>query len=255
MPFTTPSTVCLLALALASCGGGAAASSLAHAVIDTLPGGILRVTSSGPTSWTDSARLVEEARFNGEDGSPGELGSPRSMAVDEAGRVDIADTKPAVIKMYSPNGQLIRTIGHEGEGPGEFRVGFIAVRNGYIALQDPQVSRTSVWDTAGTFLKSWHSSCCYWNYIQIDRQGRIYVPTMVPTKPGEKSHRGSAYVRWSVEGVALDTVWVPAGAEGKLWTVKAGSGKNMSMMMTTVPFEPEQFTALHPDGGHQERHG
>ena len=197
-------------LALAACGGGAAASSLARAVIDTLPGGIPRVTSSGPTSWTDSsgAKLVDVSRFGGEDGAASELGSPRSMAVDEAGRVYVVDTKPAIIKVYSPDGKMIRTIGREGEGPGEFRVGFIAVRGGVLALQDPQVARTTLWDTAGTFIRSWHSSCCYWDHVQIDRQNRIYVPTMVQSKPGESS-RGRAYVRWSFEGVALDTMWIP----------------------------------------------
>ena len=42
-----------LSLLLASCGG-AAAANLAHAVIDTLPGGIPRVSNSGPTAWPDS---------------------------------------------------------------------------------------------------------------------------------------------------------------------------------------------------------
>ncbi len=237
-------------LLLASCGG-AAASNLAHAVVDTLPGGIPRVSNSGPTAWTDSsgARLVEEARFSGEDGTPGELGNPGSIAVDETGRVYVADDKPAMIRVFTPDGKLVRTIGREGEGPGEFRKGFIAVRGDYLVLQDPRIARTTVWDTAGTYLRSWHSSCCYWNYIQIDRQNRIYVPTMVPTQPGEKS-RGSAYVRWSLEGVALDTVWVPQRDEAKTWTVSVKKGgKDQMMMSTSVPFMPGQTSALHPDGG------
>ena len=240
----------LLTLALTSCGG-AAASNLARAVTDTLPGGIPRVTSAGPTAWTDSggATLSEEARFNGEEGTPSELGEPRSIAVEEGGRVYVVDTKPALIKVFSREGKLVRTFGREGEGPGEFRVGFIAVRGGHVALQDPQLSRTSIWDTAGTFLRSWHSSCCYWNYIQIDRQNRIYVPSNVPPQPGEKP-RGSAYVRWSIEGTALDTVWFPPREEEKVWSVSVKQGgKNMMSMSTSVPFMPGQAQALHPDGG------
>ena len=85
--------------------GGAEASSLAQAVTDTLPGGIPRVISPAPTAWTDStgAQLVEEVRWSGEDGSPGELGQPQSLAVDEAGRVYVVDTKPAVIKVFAPD--------------------------------------------------------------------------------------------------------------------------------------------------------
>ena len=161
----------------------------------------------------------------------------------------VVERKPATIKVFSPDGKLIRTVGREGEGPGEFRVGFIAVRGGFLVLQDPQVARTSVWDTAGTFLRSWHSSCCYWNYIQIDRENRIYVPSMTSTKPGEKS-RGTAYARWSLDGVALDTVWIPQRDEGKTWTVSVKKGgKTQMMMSTSVPFLPGQTSALHPEGG------
>ena len=241
----------LLLLILSSCGG-AEASHLARAVTDTLPGGIPRVTSAGPTGWTDSSttRMVEESRFSGADGSAAEIGDPRSLAVDEAGTVYVVDSKPAAIKVFSPDGHLIRTLGREGEGPGEFRVGFIAVRSGHLVLHDPQLARTSVWDTSGTFQRSWHSSCCYWSDIQIDRQQRIYVPSIVPLQPGATS-RGTPYVRWSLEGVALDTVWVPYREVKKTWTitVKGADGKMRASMSTGVPFLPSQTSALHPEGG------
>ena len=83
-----PTRLPLLCLFLAACGG-ARATTLSRAVTDTLPGGIVRVMSSGPTAWTDStgARLVEEGRFQGPDGTPAELGDPMSVAVDDAGRI------------------------------------------------------------------------------------------------------------------------------------------------------------------------
>jgi len=239
-------------LLLAACSG-AKASTLAKAVIDTLPGGIPRVTSSAPTAWNDPSGgglLVEEARWSGEDGTTAELGEPQSLAVDEAGRVYVVDTKPAVIKVFAPGGALIRTIGGEGEGPGEFRVGFIAVRGGHLVLHDPRLARTTVWDTAGTLLRSWHSSCCYWTDIQLDRQERIYVPSMVTVKPGGERH-GTPWVRWSIEGVVLDTIWVPYRETGKFWTImsKGPGGKNSMSMSTGVPFQPSLTYALHPEGG------
>ena len=235
---------------LASCGG-AAAASLARAVTDTLPGGIPRVTSRGPTAWPDSAgaRLVEEGRFSGDEGTPSELGNPQSIAVDGEGRVYVVDRKPATIKVFTADGKLVRSFGREGEGPGEFRIGFIAVRDGHVVLQDPQVARTSVWDTSGTFVRSWHSSCCYWSDIQIDRQNLIYVPSMSAPKDGEPP-RGTPYVRWTLEGVARDTVWVPREAEGKYWsvTLKRG-GKAVSSMNTSIPLQPALSHTLHPEGG------
>src|SRR5687768_9153162 len=137
----------VLAALLAGCGG-AEASNLAEAVVDTLPGGIQRVTSSGPTAWSDSGgiTLTEEARWSGEDGTTSEIGQPRSLAVDEAGRVYIVDTKPALIKVFTPDGDLIRTIGGEGEGPGEFRAGFIAVRGGSLVLLGRRPDRPAAAD-------------------------------------------------------------------------------------------------------------
>ncbi len=84
----------------------------------------------------------------------------------------------------------------------------------------------------------------------MDRAGRIYIPSMVQTKEGEPS-RGIPWVRWSAEGKALDTLWVPRGPEEKNWTVSAkdASGKNASMMSTSIPFRPSLAYTLDPDGG------
>lgn len=250
MCLSSRATLALLSALTASCGG-AAASNLARAVVDTLPGGILRVTSSGPTAWTDSGgpSLMEVDRFTTEDGAPEELGQPRSLAVDEAGRIYVVDSKPEVIKVFSPDGKLIRTVGREGEGPGEFRVGFIAVRGGHMVIQDPELARTSVWDTAGTFLRSWKSSCCYWSAIQIDRRNLIYIPSTYTAREGGPP-RGRPYVRWTLEGVAIDSVWVPRETAEKSWSVSLKrSGKVVSEMMTSIPLRPGLTHTLHPDGG------
>ena len=240
----------LLSVLLASCGG-ARATTLSRAVTDTLPGGIVRVMSAGPTAWTDStgARLVEEGRFQGQDGTPAELGEPGSVAVDDAGRIYVSDRKPASIKVFAPDGKLVRVIGREGEGPGEFRVGFIAVRGAHLVLHDPQLARTSVWDTSGAFLRSWHTSCCYWTDIQVDRQDRVYVPSMAAPKPGVRP-RGVPYVRWTLDGANVDTVWVPQREGQKSWTVSTTrNGKVVGAMSTEVPFTPGIVWALHPDAG------
>lgn len=236
---------------LAGCGG-AEAKMLAQPVVDSLPGGIPRVMNSAPTRWVAQAgwQLEVVHEIAGEEGTASELINPQSLALDDWGRVYVVDQKPMVIKVYDAEGEFVRTIGREGEGPGEFRVGFIAVHNGHVVVHDPNVARTSVWDTTGTFLRSWSSSCCYWSDIQVDRQSRIYIPTMVQT-PRDAPQRGTAYVRWTLQGAEVDTVWVPRNeSQTKFWTVTTNEGgRNVARMMTNVPLTPRIISALNPDGG------
>lgn len=240
-----------LVAALTACSGAKAGGTLAKIRTDTLPNGVTRILSEGPTAWAASqpATLVEEVRFQGEDGTPSELGEPRDLAVDGLGRIYVVDGKPAAIKVFSPDGQFIRTIGRDGEGPGEFRVGFIAIKGEHLVLQDPRVSRLSVFDTSGTFLRSWQSTCCYWSWIQIDDAGLVYVPSMANTKPTDPP-RGTPYVRWTLDGVAKDTVWVPYQKSEKLWTLTVTEGGKMRMSMSMgVPFMAAMISGLHPQGG------
>lgn len=252
LPSSRPAAAALLAAVLAAGCTGAEARMLAQPVIDSLPGGIPRVMNTGPARWVGESgwQLELVQTITGTEGTESELINPQSLAVDDWGRVYVVDEKPRVIKVYGADGEFIRTIGQEGEGPGEFRVGFIAVHQGQVVVHDPMVARTSVWDTTGTFLRSWNSSCCFWTDIQVDRQGRIYVPTMFPTEPGAVS-RGTPYVRWTMQGVAVDTVWVPRDdSRAKFWTVSSSEGgRNVARMMMSVPLTPRIVSALNPDGG------
>ncbi len=99
------------------------------AKIDTLPHGRAQVLSREPTAWADSNgawKVPELQRYGGADGSPGELASPGRLALDAQGRVYVADQKPAVIKVFAPNGAFPRTIGRESPGrsgwPGTIRL-------------------------------------------------------------------------------------------------------------------------------------
>jgi hypothetical protein len=233
-----------LAVLLAACGA-APHQKLAVAKVDTLPGGIVSVTSPGPTAWSDTAsawRLVPAGTIGGESGTPGELIDPQSLAVDDAGRVYVADDKPVVIKVFAPDGRFLHTIGREGEGPGEFKATFIAVHGSNLVVHDPRVSRTSVFDTSGAFLRSWTSSCCYYGPIGVDSAGRISVMTMAT--PEQK--RVVNFVRYTLAGALVDTVIVPQHGDPKYWTVKQGRN---SMMSTGIPASPRVVSALDPFGG------
>lgn len=224
-------------------------------VVTTLPNGAVDVKNSGPSGWADTSgwRLVELYRVGGADAEgrgPEELVDPQSVALDPAGGIYVVDQKPAVVKQFSPTGQYVRSFGREGRGPGEFQVGFVATGPGVFVLHDPQSSRTSVFDSAGAFLRGWASSCCYWSSIMVSRDTLIYIPTSGGRTPeGERAKRH--YIRYRLDGTLVDTLRIlnPAVADEPEWVLTGGSGNNKMMMSTSVPLAAGATWALDPAGG------
>jgi hypothetical protein len=243
---------CSVALVtLTACGGQGRLVAVAR--VDTLPSGIIEVTSDKPTGWQDSSSAWPfrvTLRIQPPEGSPGELTEPGTLGVDDWGRVYVADRKPALIKVFDSSGAFVRTIGREGGGPGEYGVAYIAVRGRHLVVHDPMQSRTSVFDTSGAFLRSWTSSCCMWMDIAIDSADRIYIPTVVLSAPGG-TDRGRAYTRYRMDGTPLDTLYVPQrGGATQVWRFSTGNGRTRrASMVTTVPYAPSVVFAFHPLGG------
>lgn len=234
----------MLAMLVAGCAGTEAVP-LAEATVDTLPGGIIEVMSPGPTAWADTSgwKLVPDGELEGGIGSPGELINPGDVAVGEDGTVYVADTDPAVIKVYDSTGAFVRTIGREGEGPGEFKVAYLAVRGSHLLVQDPQVARASLFDTSGAFIRSWGTSCCFYGQPAIDEQGRVVVRAM--NTPD--MHASWVLYRYDTLGTMLDTLLLPEQeARPDNWTIRQG-GRNMMSML--VPFSSQSRFNYRNAGG------
>jgi len=238
----------LISLVLvAACAQGEAASSRGRVVVDTLADGTPRTITELPVGWADTSgwKLVEVARLTGgEEGGAGEIVNPQDVTLDGAGRIYVSEQDPAVIKQFNPDGSFLRTIGHAGQGPGEFSTAFIAVGGDKLYVQDPSAQRASVFDTAGTYLRSWPSFCCYWMPIETDSAGNVLLQGMPPsTAVVDDKNPWQRTVRWyRADTTVADTSLVPTGPEEKRWTIKRGK---TGVMSTTVPFQPRmQFTFL-----------
>ena len=203
---------------------------------------------SAPAKWS----FVVEQRYGDKTGA--ELANPQTIAVDGDGRLYVADTRPAAVKVFTPEGSLLRVIGREGGGPGEYRNPWIAARGNRIVVHDPAQSRTSVYDTSGKFLKSWPTFCCHQNEIVVDRSMRIVVPAVLGTpSAGPQPIRTVAYLRYDLDGRTIDTVTLRASGDEKLWTVprRGADGKpGAGTTSVVVPFTPRQQFAWDPRGGY-----
>jgi hypothetical protein len=203
-------------LVIAACSRPSSGTGLATPTVDTLPGGAVVVTNSGPTQWADTSgwRVVEERVIAPEAGSAGEMGDVMGVAMGEDGRVYVIQSRPHAIKVYAPDGGFERDIGRDGEGPGEFRVGYIAVRGDTIALQDPGLYRFTTFLNDGTLLQM-RSSPGDWatSYLDIDRYGVVGIPGGISGVDG--GHR-SVMVRARLDGTVIDTIVLPEYPRSKV---------------------------------------
>jgi hypothetical protein len=147
----------LLALAAASgCGDARSSSSDGFAVTDSA--GVEIVTNGATGAWGE-ARLTgtEELRIGSVDG-PAETQFFRvgPIALAEDGTLHVADNGEGEIRVFAPDGAWQRTLGGQGDGPGEFRfiTGLVLTDDGIVAL-DGQHRRATVLADDGSVVDSW----------------------------------------------------------------------------------------------------
>jgi hypothetical protein len=224
----------LVGLMLIGCGS-TEHSGLARPVIDTLPGGVVRVRNPGPTGWSDSSgfRLEEDLAITGTAGEVSELANPDGLAVDRSGRIYVSD---GTIKLFAADGRFIRTVGRDGAGPGEYRGTLISTRVDQLLVQDPSLARLTVFDSSGTYVRSWRTVCCVIAPPSADAAGRVTVRI--------QPDRGERYARFAPDGSPLDTMELPE-ATPAMWRLKTGYGG----WSHSIPFTPTRVVALPPSGG------
>jgi hypothetical protein len=141
---------------LSACSRDDAAATTALAIVDTLPGGAVRVRNSPIGVWDVEPsrrwRLVEEVRIGRTEGEgPDVFGSIGSMVEDPLGRVWIVDPMAAEVRVFNARGAHVRTVGGKGSGPGEFQRPAVMLTgpDGNIWIDDTRMRRWEVFDTAG----------------------------------------------------------------------------------------------------------
>lgn len=114
--------------------------TLSHSLVDVAAGAV------------EATSLRSDQRIGGEDTLW--FGSVTDVAVLPDGRFAVFDRMEKQILLFDAAGSLVRRIGREGDGPGEFRAPWAleAVGGALVAWQDSPTQTFTVLDTTGKVL-------------------------------------------------------------------------------------------------------
>jgi len=150
---------------------------------------------------------------------PGQLRSPKGIALDAQGNIYIADSYNHRIQVLDPNGQPLRQWGSEGSGQGQFKEpwGVAVGPNGDVYVADTWNHRIQVFDNEGKFKFMWGlfgeapepmspGNVLYGpRDIAIDANGFLYI-----SDTGNKR-----IVKYNAEGAMLGAIGGVGDAEGQ----------------------------------------
>ena len=159
------------------------------------------VNDAPDTLW-GTATAVEELAIGVEFGADEYMfGWIRSLAVAGDGTMYVSDSQANVVRMYDAAGTFVRTIGRQGQGPGEYSSApYLRVRDdGTLLMRNPGSARISFFSPAGEYVDSLSARSGI-GPIELDPQGNLYLL---------RGRGGSEMVKYSVEGEELGRIEMP----------------------------------------------
>ena len=240
-----------LSLGAGGCAGEAPASGWGGTV-DTLSSGQVVVYNPTGSLWSagDGWRLDEEVRIGTLDGAgPDMFGAITDFEIDRYGRFWLFEGQAQELRVFAADGQFVRTVGRQGEGPGEFNrvIGMDWGPDGNLWIADPSNNRLSVVDTTGAFVAShptiggvvvqpWPGG--------FDDAGRFYTYGVDTTVEDDFA---LVMVRHGPDLQPIDSV-APPEYPGEREYYELRNDDNW--MMTGVPFTPSLEWRLGRDGSY-----
>ena len=185
------------------------------------------------------AQGTKEVRFSDE-----VVSYPTMIVADPTDRFFVSDQGPARILMLGSDGQVLRRIGREGSGPGEYRAPSLgAIANG-LFVHDAQLRRLSAFSLDGKIRWTRPSTCCGLHKVGLDSRGRIYVLSR-PLVFGIPILEAAVYAYDSL-GAFVDSVIVPNAVPGgaTMWNRTSSEGATS----VPVPFTPAAYYLVTPSG-------
>jgi hypothetical protein len=211
------------------------------------------VVSRRKDGWTekDAWRMTQIVRIGSTEGDGADVfGQIAGLAVDDRGRIWVADRLTHEIKVFEPDGSHVRTFGRKGGGPADFNgiAGMSWGPGGNLWVLDGGNARYAVYDTAGRLLETrarditttmspWPGG--------FDRAGRL---TDILARESTTAGRSTSLVRFSADWSKRDTLRLPAVPQRSFGSLKSGTATHQRIREAPVPFMPRAIWAVDPAG-------
>ena len=102
---------------------------------------------------------------------------PLSVKASKDGSIYVLDERDICIKVYDREGKYLRTVGRQGQGPGEFSSGYLFFdisSDGKIYIMDCINSCVIIMDKDGTFIQSFRLPGRLYGKMKTDKNNFIY---------------------------------------------------------------------------------
>ena len=192
------------------------------------------VRTMGGSVWKEPVHLVEELSIGVLEGEAELMfGSVQEIAVDADGGIYLFDGQAPALRYFDANGQYVRTLGGEGQGPGEYQdaaLGLAVRSDGRLVMRDPRNARLNLYDPDGTPSDHWpFASGLYTsNAMTLGADDHVYLKIMLG-RPERNKPWSISLLHLDAQGAVVDTIPEPqitgdpekAGwtfAPRKLWT-------------------------------------
>ncbi|MGB2908703.1 MAG: 6-bladed beta-propeller [Candidatus Aminicenantaceae bacterium] len=154
------------------------------ATVEVIDGIELIHNTETPLYPDKTVTFVEELSLGGEEqGENIILYEPLWFDADDNANIYISELQDQVIKVFSPDGKYIKTIGAKGSGPGEFQriESIVFTLDGKLVITDGGTRRTSFFDSGGQFLNSFQWRTGQYKFILIKSSSYVF---------GERAYQG-----------------------------------------------------------------
>lgn len=160
----------------------------------------------------------------------------------------IVDTGNDRIAVFDSAGEYLRSIGRQGEGPGEFRsMTLLDAHGGNVLVYDRSLRRLQVFDTGGRFLRSYTSPVYYSInalYPVADEQ-LLLLRRMNEEQPNEDQIQSHHALVTTADGDTLARISTPGYVNYRVVTIQ----NPPTMFAVNYPLSPSAGIDFHPERG------